>query len=207
VSARAEVGEYLPEWHPWEDYRQSYSAQRTLGGGAVLTFSHELDSVCWLFGAPQRVTAIAAHASSLEMDAEDVAEIVLQFPGGPIASVHVDFVRRPQSRTLEVVGEEGVLRWEPNDNRVRRFVPAAGRWVVEEGDSGFARNNMYVEELEQFIQSVRGEVERPSIDGEQGAAILALALAALSSSAEGRTVEMGTLGEPVTTWLSSLGRS
>ena len=32
IAARVEVGQYLPDWHPWEDYRQSYSARRALGG-------------------------------------------------------------------------------------------------------------------------------------------------------------------------------
>ncbi len=25
--------EYLPAWHPWEDYRRSYAARKDLGGG------------------------------------------------------------------------------------------------------------------------------------------------------------------------------
>src|SRR5919202_203120 len=57
--ARAEVGEYLPAWHPWEDYRQSYAARRDLGGGAVLTLSHELDAICWLLGQPTCVFSLA----------------------------------------------------------------------------------------------------------------------------------------------------
>ena len=39
-SVRAHWGEYLPGWHPWEDYRQGYSARPDLGGGVVLTLCH-----------------------------------------------------------------------------------------------------------------------------------------------------------------------
>ena len=35
-------GEYLPDWHPYEDYKQSYSAKDDLGGGVILTLSHPL---------------------------------------------------------------------------------------------------------------------------------------------------------------------
>jgi len=53
---------------------------------------------------------------------------------------------------------------------------------------------------------VRGEIERPLIDGEQGAAVLAIALAGLRSSSTGRAVDLEQEGEPIATWLTSLGR-
>ncbi|MGI9146244.1 MAG: Gfo/Idh/MocA family protein [Chloroflexota bacterium] len=204
VSARAEVGEYLPDWHPWEDYRTGYSARRDLGGGAVLTFSHELDTLCWLLGAPLRVTAVTAHASSLEIDTEDVAELILHFAEGPLASVHVDFARRPPRRSLEIIGEQGVLRWEYEGGRVLHYSAATRQWRIEEGDPRFERNQMYVCELRHFAGCVRGEIERPLIDGQQGAAILAIALAALRSSATGCAIDLRK--EPIQTWLTSLGR-
>ena len=206
VSARAEAGEYLPDWHPWEDYRHGYAARRDLGGGVVLTFSHELDSLCWLLGAPRHVFAMVSHASSLEIDTEDVAELVLQFADGHIASVHVDYVRRPPSRALEIVGDNGVLRWEYDANLVRQYVPASRQWRIEEGDPTFQRNDMYLSELRHFVGCVRGEIERPLIGGTQGAAILVLALAALRSAAETRATDLQTVDEQTKAWLSSLGR-
>jgi predicted dehydrogenase len=206
VSARAEVGEYLPDWHPWEDYRRSYSGRAELGGGAVLTFSHELDALCWLLGAPRRLVAIAAHASSLEIDTEDVAEIVLHLECGALASVHVDYVRRPSRRSIEITGEDGILRWEYDENRLLHYAPATRQWRIEEGDRRLDRNDMYLAELRHFASCARGEIERPLVDGTQGAAILAIALAATRSSEEGRSIDFATEGEPVTTWLSSLGK-
>src|SRR5437762_2902082 len=81
-------------------------------GGPVLTLSHALHAVCWLLGAPRRVTAVAARASALEIDTEDVADIVLQFNPGQTATVHVDYLSRPPRRGIELVGEDGVLRWD-----------------------------------------------------------------------------------------------
>ena len=54
LGARAEWGEYLPDWHPWEDHRKSYSARPELGGGVVLTLIHPLDYLYWLFGRVSR---------------------------------------------------------------------------------------------------------------------------------------------------------
>src|SRR5262249_48764462 len=132
TSARADVGEYLPDWHPWQDYRASYSGRRDLGGGAVLTFSHELDALCWLLGPPRRLTAMAARTSSLEIDTEDVAEIMLDFESGAIGSVHVDYVQRVPKRSLEIVGEQGTLRWDYHRNRLEHYVAATRQWRIEE---------------------------------------------------------------------------
>ena len=191
LSARAEVGEYLPDWHPWEDYRRSYSGRHDLGGGAVLTFSHELDALYWLLGAAARVTALAGHVSSLEIDTEDIAEIVVQFRSGAIGSVHVDYVRRAPHRSLEVIGERGVLRWDFHRNRLELYEHASGQWRIEEGDPRFDRNHMFVEELRSFARFVTYGEPGALATGEDGAAVLALGLSALRASAEGRTVELG----------------
>lgn len=76
--ATAHWGEYLPDWHPWEDYRQSYAARADLGGGAVLTLSHPLDYLRWLAG---EVDSVSAQMGSrpLELEVEDYAEINLGF--------------------------------------------------------------------------------------------------------------------------------
>ena len=50
VSVRVENGSYLPNWHPYEDYRHGYAAREDLGGGVVLTCIHEIDYLYWFFG-------------------------------------------------------------------------------------------------------------------------------------------------------------
>jgi predicted dehydrogenase len=206
VSARAECGEYLPDWHPWEDYREGYAARRDLGGGAVLTFSHELDALCWLLGPPRRVTALTAHASALELDVEDVAEMAFEFESGAIGSVHVDFVRRPRHRAIELVGERGVLRWDYDRDRLEVFAADTGQWRLEQGSPRVDRNDMYKDELRHFASWVRGETAvGPIADGEQGAAVLAIGLAALRSASEGRAVDFRAEDESVRAWLARLG--
>ena len=49
-NVQSEWSEYLPDWHPWENYKNTYAANRKMGGGCSLTLSHELDSMYWLFG-------------------------------------------------------------------------------------------------------------------------------------------------------------
>ncbi|MDO9348112.1 MAG: Gfo/Idh/MocA family oxidoreductase, partial [Anaerolineales bacterium] len=71
LTVRAEVGEYLPGWHTYEDYRQMYASKQELGGGVILSQIHELDYLYWLFGLPRRVFALGGQMSSLDVDVED----------------------------------------------------------------------------------------------------------------------------------------
>ena len=205
VSARADYAEYLPDWHPWEDYRRGYSARRDLGGGPLLTLSHPLDALCWLLGAPRWVTALAAETGVLDIQTEDAADILLRFPQGQAATVHVDYVRRPPRRSIELVGDNGVLRWDYDEHRLQQYLPSTRQWRIEQGDPRFERNDMYLAELRHFVGCVRGERERPLVDGRQGAAVLAIALAALGASADGQTVDLCDADQETRAWLTSLG--
>src|SRR5271165_2305535 len=116
-----EAGQYLPDWRPWQNYRESYSARQELGGGIILDGSHELDYICWLLGRPTEVTCRAEHLSSLEVDVEDSAWIYLSFPERRRAELHLDFVQRAYTRTCKVVGEMGTALWDFNLPEVRWF--------------------------------------------------------------------------------------
>ncbi|HEY1534615.1 MAG TPA: Gfo/Idh/MocA family oxidoreductase, partial [Polyangiaceae bacterium] len=107
LSVRAEVGEYLPGFHPYEDYRRMYAAKSELGGGVTLSQIHELDYLCALFGAPRRVFSMGGHVSSLEVDVDDLALSLLEFAradGSPLfAELHQDFVQRPAQRSCTII--------------------------------------------------------------------------------------------------------
>ena len=121
LSARAVYAEYLPGWHPWENYRQGYSARADLGGGVILTLSHPLDYLRWLLGDAAAVWAFASHLSDLELDVEDTAEIGLRLAHGVLASVHLDYNQRPPAHTLEIVGSQGTLNWDNLSGDVNMF--------------------------------------------------------------------------------------
>lgn len=44
------VGQFLPNWRNDRNYKDSVSANKSLGGGALLELSHELDYLHWFFG-------------------------------------------------------------------------------------------------------------------------------------------------------------
>ena len=134
VRASLQVGQWLPDWRPGQDYRQSYSAESAQGGGAVLDLIHELDMVRWLFGDFEQVRALGGHHSRLEIRSEDCVVIALDRPGGPVVSVGMDYVARRAVRRYEIIGEEGTLVWDLSARRLE--LQTAG--TVEEIDCGAA---------------------------------------------------------------------
>jgi len=189
IGIRAEVGQYLPEWRPGTDYHSSVSARGELGGGAVLELSHELDYALWLAGEVTSVTSQTDRLSDLEIDVEDTAEIILRFASGALGSIHLDMVQRPSTRYCKVLGTEGTIIWDGTTDSVMLFSNETGHWLILHPEQKVDRNQMYISELEHFFACIR-ERKEPLITGSDGKRVLQVALAALQSSKEQRSITL-----------------
>lgn len=189
VAIRAEVGQYLPDWHPWEDYRRLYSTRRVEGGGVILDSIHELDYVRWMMGEVSAVACIAGHLTALEMDTEDTAAVLLRFASGAIGEVHLDYVQRPYSRTCQVIGEEGTIRWDYSAGQTRWYAAATGERTFFDNPSGWDANQMYVDEIRHFLACLTRST-MPMQDIFEGRRVLEIALAAKESAQGQRFVVM-----------------
>jgi len=163
----AHWGEYLPNWHPWEDYRHSYSARKELGGGVLLTLCHPVDYLSWIIGKIESIQGFLGNSSKLEMDVEDHAEVLLRFRNGIAGSMHLDFYQQPTQHTLEFIGANGTMKWDNKDGIV--YISKGGdNWKkVFEPVPGFNRNDLFLEEMHHFINVVKGE-EKPICPIEDG---------------------------------------
>jgi predicted dehydrogenase len=191
AAAHVVNGEYLPDWHPYEDYRDTHPARRELGGGALRIQTHELDYVLWLLGMPVRVYAVGGHLSRLEIDVEDSVSMLLtcKHYGRPVpVHVHLDYLQRPPQRVCEIVGDAGTVRFDYYAKRVEFHDTATGRASVE-CFNAFDRGDMFREELRHFLACVRGE-ERPVVDLREGARSLEVTLAAEASLHTGTAVDL-----------------
>jgi predicted dehydrogenase len=189
VSAHAHWGEYLPGWHPWEDYRQGYSARQDLGGGVILTLCHPLDYLRWLMGEVASLWAFTGQLSGLELSVEDTAEIGLRFAGGALGSVYLDYCQRPPSHRLELVGTHGTLRWDNADGVVQLYRTGQDQWSKYSPPPGFERNTLFLDQMRHFLAVARGE-ETPLCTLKDGIQTLRLALAAHLSGAQGRRIDL-----------------
>ena len=189
LSARCLWGEYLPDWHPWEDYRQGYAARRDLGGGVVRTLTHPFDYLRWLLGDVESLFAISGHFSDLELDVEDMADVNLQFASGAHASVQVNYFQRPPVHCLELVGTRGTLTWDNADGAARMWREETRQWETFPLVDGFDRNDLFLAETRHFINVIQGR-EEPVCTLEDGEQVMKIVEAIFRSSEEQRTVQL-----------------
>lgn len=158
LSVRCEVGQYLPDWRPESDYRKSVSANHALGGGVLLELSHELDYLQWIFGEIDWVSASLSRQSSLEVDVEDSAHLIMGFKstsarGQLIATLSLDFIRQDQTRYCLAIGDDGSLRWDGVKGEVAMLEKGASEWRVL-FTSGSSNEKTYLSEWLSFIDKV-----------------------------------------------------
>ncbi|HMD90321.1 MAG TPA: Gfo/Idh/MocA family oxidoreductase [Anaerolineaceae bacterium] len=189
LSAQAHYGDYMPGWHPWEDYRKSYSARDELGGGVALTLCHPLDYLRWLLGEISSVWGYTGQVSEMEINVEDEAEIGLKFVNGTVGSAHLDYYQRPPTHRFEIIGMQGTLRWDNDDNILRVFRAGTGVWEEIPAPANFERNDMFLDEMRHFLAVARGEAE-PVCSLADGERVLQIALAARQSSRSGLRVDL-----------------
>jgi predicted dehydrogenase len=176
---QAEFGQYLPAWRPSQNYRDNYIVSANTGGGIILDASHEIDYVRWLGGEVSKIYCTARRLGTLDMATEDTALVVMTMGDGVLGEVHMDCLQRVYTRRCKVVGSTGTLTWELKTG-VRWFSVEAGTWqdFPVQGEV----NDMYVEEMRDFLARLAAPEASASIDGREGRRVLELALAAKESS-------------------------
>lgn len=178
LSVRIEMGEYMPGWHKWEDYRRMYASRKNLGGGVILTQIHHIDYAMELFGMPKSIYALGGHLSSLEVDVEDSLDMLMECRYNkkllPVY-VHLDYLQRRLSNQCKVIGESGTIFMD--------FVSQHTVMVDKNGREekytyeNFERKQLYLDELKHFFTCIKNG-QKPLVDVKTAFAGMKMAMAA-----------------------------
>lgn len=107
--ARAHFGHRLSQMRPAGT--QVFASSAAEGGGVVLDCIHEIDYLQWLLGGIAGVNAWLGRIGPDPIQAEDYADLRLEFASGVRGSVHTDFLARRKRRGAEIAGTDGTLLW------------------------------------------------------------------------------------------------
>lgn len=120
VSVRSISSSYLPDWRPGQDYRQTYSAHKDMGGGVSIDLIHEWDYLTYLFGWPAKVSSMIGRKSSLEIDSDDYAIYIAEF-ANMIAELHLDYFGRKTIREIELFTKDDTILGDIANNRITKL--------------------------------------------------------------------------------------
>jgi predicted dehydrogenase len=186
-SVIVENGSFMPDWHPWEDYRNSYASKKQLGGGVVLTQIHEIDYLYWFFGKVDEVFSFTDKISDLQLDVEDYSGSLLKFKNKIITELHLDYFQKPNVRTCKIIGTKGKIIWDWNNNHLQIFKNNKNKFVTKHIDKKYDRNKMYIQELQYFINCVKKK-QTSMNNVAEAYEIQKIALAIKNSSKSGKKV-------------------
>lgn len=143
---------FLPNWHPDEDYRVEYTAQKKLGGGVVRTLSHEIDLVMSWFDFPKHVIGYTDKVSFLEIDTDDIAHFSFKMKNNTRVNFELDFFSPLNVAIGEAFTLKGIYQWSLESVRFMSY--ESNDWeVIFEVKNGIDR--MYVEQLLDFINFIK----------------------------------------------------
>tara|TARA_Y100001958_G_scaffold160074_1_gene165877 strand:- start:21961 stop:22929 length:969 start_codon:yes stop_codon:yes gene_type:complete len=165
-SVVSDVGENLPDWHPWEDYTQSYASRKDLGGGVILTMIHEIDYLFWLFGPLKLQKAIGGKRSNLKIDVEDTAMLSLTGKKNVPIHLRMDYYRQTPSRTLNIIGEKGEIFWDYYKKKLS-FSGVNNNNQNLKLDKNWDRNDLFISIMKDFLNGIKlkKEIRSPLSDG------------------------------------------
>ena len=155
-------GQYLPDWHTYEKVSEFY-VSNPLTGGAREIVPFELTWLVNVFGFPKSVSGNVKKTITIDgaEKIDDTYNFLMDF-GFFLATVTIDVVSRFATRRLVINGDKKQLIWDWNEKLIKIFDPATSKWeerpyFMADAVSGYNQNigeNMYIEELNAYIESV-----------------------------------------------------
>ncbi len=156
------MGQFLPDWHPWEDYRTVYFSKKESSACREM-FAFELVWLNYLFGSTvKEVSGSIAKLSDLEMDADDTITANVTYENNIRGTLLIDVISRKPFRTLRILGSEGVLEWERFSQEIHVYDAHSKRTEVIPIPKGHAEKGysneeeMYSKEMQAFLDALRG---------------------------------------------------
>lgn len=154
ISINYHTGQYLPDWHPWEDIADFYVSKRETGGAREIV-PFELTWLCHIFGVPKALACWKGKLSALNADIDDLYHCIMQFPkSGMVCNMTVEVISRPQAtREMRILGTEGVIVFSGDANSVRYRNIQMQDWAHFEFKAGTVEN-LYINPEEPYIEEM-----------------------------------------------------
>tara|TARA_X000000950_G_C13911360_1_gene659078 strand:+ start:1314 stop:2279 length:966 start_codon:yes stop_codon:yes gene_type:complete len=147
----SEWGEYLPSWHPKENYKKSYASNISKGGGSTLTLSHDIDLMQYFFGKIKK-NFLSKTQSGLEINSETGTNIMIEFKNGISGFIHLDYLQKLNERYLKITGTKLSIKFYYLKNLLIIIKNKKEKRIKFKN---FKRNQLFLTEIKYFIQKCK----------------------------------------------------
>lgn len=161
------IGQYLPDWHPWESYKNFFIGKKESNGCREI-YAIQLPWIIDTFGEVERVSKVSQKLTNLEIDYNDSYITTFEHNNGSRGVFVVDVVSRVATTYLEVIGENVHISWDGSNDGLRIYnitkkkVEAITAYENLEHNENYAANiveNTYLDEIKDFITYVQNDTE------------------------------------------------
>lgn len=162
------MGQYLPDWHPWEQIGDSYTGKKQTSGAREMV-SFELTWLLEIMGFPESIIGFHGQSVNFGVEIDDTYAIALKFDG-TFATFMIDTTARYAVRQLIMNLERAQIMWRWDQKVVMLYDANEKKWLellLPEGKAAEGYNpniieDMYVDEMGAFIEAVNGKAEFPN---------------------------------------------
>lgn len=187
---QCQVGQWIEDWHPEEDYRNAYFARKDLGGGVLLTLIHELHMAMQFLGAANKIACLLPKYDALPVDVDVVADVMIDHCNSGVSQIHLDMIQRPAQRRGVVSCERGWISYNLLGNSVFAQTVDQSKPVEIWNDPDYKINDSYLEQMDAFLNCVREGRIRHENDARRATESLAVAVSALASAGSNSLMEI-----------------
>lgn len=160
------LGQYLPDWHPNEDYRKVYFAQKATGGAREM-FPYELQWLNYLMKSTvSRAVGVHDHYSDLRVPADDIYTAILEYKNKVLGSMTIDLLNRTPERMVRIIGTKGTLEWDWLGHVIKLLKPGRKPKVINLRRAKKLAHyntteNIYKAEMKDFLGAINGKKPYP----------------------------------------------
>lgn len=159
-------GQYLPDWHPWESYK-NFFVQDIRTNGCREIFAIDMPWILAAMGSVKEIRVLCDNLTELDIQYPDNYMVQILHENGSKGTILVDVVSRKAVRSLEVYSEDIYLKWEGNPNALYQYnftsknMEQIGTYGIIDKDNRYSDTiieNAYEDELRTFFSVIEGKV-------------------------------------------------
>lgn len=161
------IGQYLPDWHPWEEYTDFFVGDiRTNGCREIMAIDFP-----WLyktFGKIKDIQVKGGKKTGLKIAYNDSYLLLVEHETGVQGTIMVDVVSRKAVRNLEIYGEDLYISWDGTPEGLKQYnIEEKEEYAVklysgvdkQTGYASFVIENAYKNEILVFFNEIQGKTQ------------------------------------------------